>query len=265
MSRSDLRRWGASAAAWATVSGVAVAGIGALLPPYLLFGRLDPDRRVPHRVTNLLWGRLALGLPPWWAVEVRGLENLPRRGAYLLCANHQSMLDVLALHALGVDFKWVLHARFGRIPGFAAWIRSSGYVSVDPADPISARHMLDEVVDWLDRGVPVALFPEGTRSRDGEVAPMKRGPFRAALRSRCPVVPVAVDGTLEILPRGRWTAPSPPPWRIRVQVLRPITPAADIRAPALARECRTALAVALAASRGSRIRAHVAANAPENQ
>jgi 1-acyl-sn-glycerol-3-phosphate acyltransferase len=230
-----------SAAAWAAVAGTAAVGIGAVLPPYLVAHRLDPHRALPHRVTNLLWGRAVLGLGPWWDVQVRGRRHLPTTGACLLCANHQSFVDVLALHRLGIDFKWVLHHRFERVPVLASWMRWSGYVAVDPDDPVSARQMLAGVERWLGRGMPVALFPEGTRSADGQVAPLKRGPFRAAIAAGAPVIPVAIDGTRPVLPRDRWLAAEPPPWQIRVHVLPPLALSAEARAPEAARACGRAL------------------------
>ncbi len=246
MSRQRLRRGLATAAAWTTVAGTAALGIGAVLPPYLALHRLDPDRTLPHRVTNLLWGRGALGLAPWWRVRIRGRRHLPVDRAFLLCANHQSIVDVLALHRLGIDFKWVLHQRFERVPVFASWMRWSGYVGVDPEDPVSGRRMLAAVEGWLRRGMPVALFPEGTRSADGRVGPMKRGPFRAALAAGAPVVPVAVDGTRAVLPRDRWWAAEPAPWSIQVRVLPPLESDRGTRAPRLARACGDALRAALA-------------------
>lgn len=250
MNRTDLARLGASAGAWAALGGITATGIGAVMPAYRVLRRFDPDRLFPHRLTNLLWGGLLLSLPPWWSVRVRGLANLPTDGPFLLCANHQSFVDVLALHALRVDFKWVLHGRFERIPGFGAWIRNSGYVAVDPTDPVSGRRMLDLVGAWFERGVPVALFPEGTRSEDGVVAPFKRGPFRAAIRAGVPVVPVAVDGTRPILPKHRCVAQAPPPWSIRVSVLPPLWAHAGERAPSMARACRAALVDELDRLRG---------------
>jgi len=152
------------------------------------------------------------------------------------------MVDVLALHALRLDFKWVLDGRFVRIPGFGAWMRSSGYVTVDSSDPVSGREMLERVVGWLGRGIPVAVFPEGTRSLDGEVAPFKRGAFRAALRAEVPVVPVAIEGTRTVLPKHHLVAEVPPPWAIRVSILPPLEAGEDVRAPSLARACRSAIA-----------------------
>jgi 1-acyl-sn-glycerol-3-phosphate acyltransferase len=228
------------------MTGLAGACIGATYPTLRLLRPLDRDRRLPHRMAGLVWGDVAFRAAPWWNLDVRGRENLPTDGPYLLCPNHQSFMDVPALYGLGASFKWVLDRRFMRVPVFAAWMRACGYVAVDPTDPSSVRRMLEEMERWLRRGMPVAVFPEGTRSRDGRVGPMRRGPFRVAMAVDAPVVPVVIRGTREILPKKRLTCETTPPWDVHVNVLPPLAPS-DFASPLqLSKACRRALVSGLA-------------------
>jgi len=243
--RDGLRRASLTAGGWFVMGGSAAACIATVLPAWRLARAWDPDRAVPHRVANLAWGRVGFRVAPWWTVTVRGRERLPAGGAYLLCPNHQSFMDVPALHALGAPFKWVMDRRFFRVPGFAAWLRAAGYVGVDATDPVSVRAALDEVERWLRRGMPVALFPEGTRSRDGRLGRFRRGPFRVAHETGVPVVPVVIRGTRAILPPDRLSYETPPPWRVEVEVLPPVRAGAHEKPAAMSRATRERLLEAL--------------------
>ncbi len=243
MTRPGPRLLAASAAGWLTMGVPAGLGMATVLPVARMARPLDPHRELPHRVANAVWGRAAF-LAPWWSLTVVGRHHVPSPGPCLLCANHQSFMDVPAMHGLGLSFKWVMDHRFARVPLLARWIRAAGYVTVDPADPRSSRAMLDAVAAWLDRGLSVALFPEGTRSRDGAVGAFLRGPFRVAHDTGAPVVPVAIRGTREVLPPDRWTSERPPPWSIRLRVMEPLWPG---RTPGdLRRGCRAAVIRGLA-------------------
>jgi 1-acyl-sn-glycerol-3-phosphate acyltransferase len=75
------------------------------------------------------------------------------------------------------------------------------YVKLVRGNKESIAKMMDECEAWLARGVPVLLFPEGTRSPDGEVQPFKDGAFRLATKMKCPVIPIAITGTSRTLPK----------------------------------------------------------------
>ncbi len=222
-----------------------VVGMSAVL---LIPRRLDPDRRIPHRVGTFFWGRLVWALNPYWKLEIEGEERLRQGGPYLICANHQSLLDVLVVMALGSDFKWVSGLRFFKIPMFAAYMRATGYIAADLSNPFTGGSILDECGQWLDRGVSVGMFPEGTRSCDGAVGNFKAGAFRVALDRRVDVLPLVIEGSRAALPRGSWTWLGPSPYKtVRVKVLEPVSCAdlADPSAASLGAACREAVARSL--------------------
>jgi len=223
-----------------------VVGMSSVL---LIPRRFDPDRRIPHRVGTFFWGRLVWALNPYWKLEIEGAERLRQGGPYLICANHQSLLDVLVVMALGSDFKWVSGLRFFKIPMFAAYMRVTGYIAADLSNPFTGGAILEECGEWLDRGVSVGMFPEGTRSRDGSIGTFKVGAFRVAMDRRVDVLPLAIDGSREALPRGSWSWLGSSPYNtVRISVLEPVScdDLADPSAASLSAACREAVARKLA-------------------
>lgn len=138
-------------------------------------------------------------------VECEGQGNVPVSGAYVYCANHQSLVDILVLGAnLPGDYKWAAKSSLMRIP-FLGWhLRLAGHVPVDRGH---GAGVADEVVERFARVLredkPLLIFPEGTRTPDGEVKPFKRGAFRAAVSGSSPVVPVALCGTHNMMSKGK--------------------------------------------------------------
>jgi 1-acyl-sn-glycerol-3-phosphate acyltransferase len=129
-----------------------------------------------------------------------GCENIPRAGGGLIASNHVSYLDVIALGlACPRPMSYVARASLFRPP--LGWlIRSVGGFPIDREGSGTAG--LKETLRRLRGGDLVLLFPEGTRSLDGELGPLKPG-FAALARARVPIIPAAVAGTFEAWPRGR--------------------------------------------------------------
>jgi len=219
---STIRRAIITVFCWHVVLNCAFASFVFGMPTLLVPKRFDPARSLPHRVGVFWWGVMVWALNPFWRLEIEGAERL-REGPFLVCSNHQSMMDVLALMALRSDFKWVSGVRFFKIPMLAMYMRVAGYIAADLKNPFSAGAILDECSMWIDKGVSVGLFPEGTRSATGRLGNFKAGAFRVALDKDVAVLPVAIDGTAEIMPKGSWTWAGPSPFKtVRVKVLPPI-------------------------------------------
>lgn len=149
-----------------------------------------------------IWSRwifASLGIP--WTVE--GRERLDPDGTYLFMSSHRSVFDIFAVflatdHGLRLVAKRVLF--FIPIFGWALWM--CGFIPINRKDRESAIRSLDRAARRIRSGVSVLLFPEGTRSPDGRLLPFKKGGFMLALQAGVPVVPVVVDGTERIMPKG---------------------------------------------------------------
>jgi 1-acyl-sn-glycerol-3-phosphate acyltransferase len=137
-------------------------------------------------------------------VSVQGIDYIDPNAAYVYMANHQSMFDILALLGyLPVQFRWVAKKELFRIPIFGYSMKRVGYISIDRSNRQSAIQSLREAAQKIAFGVSVVVFPEGTRSSDGEIKPFKKGGFYLATDSGRPVVPVVIWGTREVMPKGK--------------------------------------------------------------
>ena len=137
-------------------------------------------------------------------VTVEGLSNIDPSKSYIYMSNHQSNFDIPVLLAhLKVQFRWLAKAELFRIPLFGIAMKRSGYISIDRSDRRSAFASLKRAAEIIRNGVSVIIFPEGTRSRDGNMRPFKKGGFVLATDSRVPIVPVIVHGTWPIMQKDR--------------------------------------------------------------
>ena len=164
----------------------------------------DRNGRVLHLYT-CFWGALYIYLNPLWRVRVewsyRPQSSNGRKQPFVIVSNHQSFGDILVLDTTYLPFKWVSKLSVFRVP-FIGWNASlNRYVPVVRGDKASAERMTETCVRWIERGVSVFIFPEGTRSKDGQIGPFKMGAFIVAHRARCPVLPIVVEGTGEVLPK----------------------------------------------------------------
>ena len=173
---------------------------------------------------------------PLWRIRIDG--RWPRGGgAYVVVANHQSFLDIFVLSNLPHEMKWVAKRSLFNIPWVGWTFYLSGDIPIDRGDAASAAEVLRKARRYLDRGMSVMIFPEGTRSRDGKLLPFKGGAFKLAAEAGVPLLPIAVSGTAQGMPKGSpWVRPA----RIRVQILEPVpvvgVDAADARALVRLRE-----------------------------
>ncbi len=200
-------------------------------------------RRVLLHLYTCAWASFYVWMNPLWRSRVVGREHLPWRGPAVIVANHLSLIDILVLYGLFRPFKWVSKESVFRVPflGWNMWL--NGYVPLRRGSAESVRAMLARCAELLAQGSPVLVFPEGTRSADGRLQPFKDGAFRLAIQAGVPVVPVAISGTHETLPkhgmvlRNRMDAV--------VRVLPPIDTKAHPGVAALRDAARDAIAAAL--------------------
>ncbi|ACL63635.1 1-acyl-sn-glycerol-3-phosphate acyltransferase [Anaeromyxobacter dehalogenans 2CP-1] len=209
---------------------------------FVLTAPFDP-RRVALQLWSCAWASFYVVVNPLWRSRVVGREKLPWNGAAVLVANHLSMLDILVLYGVFRPFKWVSKAELFRVPfvGWNMWLNDC--VPVWRGDRESVRKMMAHCRAHLARGAPVMIFPEGTRSPDGRLQAFKDGAFRLAVDANVPVIPIAVSGTSEALPKHGMVLRQR--MRAEVHVLDPIHPSAFDGPAALREAVRDAIAAAL--------------------
>src|SRR5215831_6991516 len=201
-------------------------------------------------LANLLWylytvvmATISLALSPfdrtgamqhwcarWWCrliawtigaqIRVCGAENLGPDRAYVYMANHCSLVDIPAMFAyLPYQFRIMAKKELFYVP-FMGWhLWTAGNFPVDRSDPRRTAGSLRKVVEGVRGGKSLAVFPDGTRSPDGKLGEFKPGSFKIALRSGVPVVPIAIRGTHQILPKHSLV---PRPGKVEVLIGEPI-------------------------------------------
>ena len=133
-------------------------------------------------------------------VRVEGIKNVNRQQTTIYCVNHQSAMDIPILFVkLPVQFRFVAKRSLFRMP-FLGWhLRRSGHIPVDRDRPREAVKSLEQAAQRVREGSPVVLFPEGHRSRTGQIGPFKAGSFYLAILSGMPIVPITLNGTRSVL------------------------------------------------------------------
>lgn len=186
-------------------------------------GMKSEDRPGPPFV-NKYWyefSRVWVRLASWLFFRIRysGVDNIPREGPVLLVSNHQSHLDPPLIGA-GVPrtVSYLARKTLFSNPFFSRLIRSYGAIPLDLENPLGG---LKEGLRRLRCGDAVLIFPEGTRSPDGEIHPFRKGFRMLAVRSQAIIVPVAIDGAYQSWPRSK---KFPRPGRVRVHFGRGILP-----------------------------------------
>jgi 1-acyl-sn-glycerol-3-phosphate acyltransferase len=141
-------------------------------------------------------------------VEITGLERIDPGKTYVFMANHLSFLDgPLMAMAIPRPVRIILKESLFRVPVLGLGMRIAGYVPVDRKGIRGGKKSIERAARLMrDRGYSFLVFPEGTRSRDGRLQAFRRGGFFLALESAVPVLPVRIEGTFEIMPRGQWHA-----------------------------------------------------------
>ncbi len=180
-------------------------------PVYYLIGFLlqcltfwfDRDRKILHYY-SYFWGLQHYWVQPWWRIRVTGRENAVPGKKYVIMSNHQSMLDICLLYKVPKLFKWISKKEVGKIPfvGWALYLHRD--ILITRGDRAGLVKMLKESDDYLQRGVSIIMFPEGTRTRDGRVHEFKEGGFMLAKKSNVAILPVAIDGNFDALQKNSW-------------------------------------------------------------
>ena len=160
----------------------------------------DKKRKVIHELSRVLVYMFVM-LPPTWKRRVEGLEHIEKDKPYVIVINHQSIFDVMMLYLVPtIVFRWVSKREVYRIPFFGRFLMLHGDIAIDRKQGSKAmRKVMEQGKMWLDRGVSVAIFPEGTRSKDGEIHRFKAGAFALAKEAGVGILPVVMDGSTSLM------------------------------------------------------------------
>ena len=180
----------------------------------------DKQRKIVHELSRLLVN-MFYAVPPRWKRTVEGLQLIDRNKPYVIVLNHSSMTDIMALYFVPLQFRWVSKREVFRIPFFGQFLVLHGDIAIERGNGAEAmRKVIEQGKEWLGRGVSVSIFPEGTRSKDGEIHRFKAGAFALAKEAGVEILPVVMDGTNSMVRKNRLFR-----WKntIKIKILPPVT------------------------------------------
>lgn len=165
----------------------------------LLIGKWNPELR--YRIGNAIvywafrWELFQAGAH----IEVKGTENIPE-GAVLFVPNHRSYFDILVLHTTSTKRPgFVAKAEMNKFPLLNWWMRDICCLFLDRNDMRSGIQMIKDGVRMIQNGHSMVICPEGTRNQKAEMLPFKEGSLKIAEKAGCPVIPVTLIGTDQLL------------------------------------------------------------------
>ena len=160
----------------------------------------DRRTRLLHQFT-CFWASLYTWLNPLWRVRITGKQHIRPEVTYVMVSNHLSLVDILVLFRLFVPYSWVSKEENFSVP-FIGWnMRLNGYIPLKRGDKASAVEMMDACRTTLRGGTSIMMFPEGTRSRTGDLQEFKPGAFSLARETGSPLLPIVLDGSARALPK----------------------------------------------------------------
>ncbi|CAN5565981.1 lysophospholipid acyltransferase family protein [soil metagenome] len=231
--------------AWTAIITMIVLWLPVMAVSWLL------DRDPARYRTGYLFRRLGAAMArtsPSWELHSTGFIPENPRLPYVVVANHQSMADIPLISTLPWEMKWVAKASLFKLPVAGWMLRLAGDIPVDRSNPASRADVLVRARQILDHKCSVMMMPEGTRTRDGRLKAFHDGAFKLAIEAGVPVLPIAIDGTANALPKHGWKIGEV---RCRLHVLHPI-PTHDLTpqdASRLREHVRTLIAAHIAAWR----------------
>ena len=180
-----------------------------------VFTPFDKQRRLTH-AQCFWWSDAVIGLNPYWHIKVSGLENIDKNRTYVIVANHQSLADIVILYQTKAQFKWVAKDSLFTVP-FIGWSLSlAKHIRLYRGNFSSIKKVYREAAEWLRGGMSVLFFPEGTRSENDEMKQFQNGAFKLAIKEKVPVLPIAIEGTGNAIPKGSWLFEANVPGRLKV-------------------------------------------------
>jgi len=218
-STEDLIQIIASVYFWIELFGISAVLFPLSLIIFILTVAFDRRLFILHKYT-CLWSYIVLKINPMWRIKVTGREKINSGDTYIMVSNHQSGADIIVLFLLWAHFKWIAKRSLFNYPfiGWNMWLNR--YISLEREKASSMRKMMSKAATALREGNSVIVFPEGTRSKDGNIQPFKTGAFHLALDNKVPILPIAITGTSKAIRKGGFLVNKN--FNIRAIVLDPI-------------------------------------------
>jgi len=196
---------------WTALSGILALLLRVILPP----------KPVVMFISRWFWSPLMLVLTGMH-LRVFGRNRIIKHQPAIYISNHESQLDILVVvRAVTVPLFFVAKSELKKVPIVSHYLRAMGMILVDRGNREKARESMRVAAQRIHEGLNVITFPEGTRTKTGELLPFKKGTFIIAKDGRIPIVPVAIRGTRNMLPSGSFILK---PGKVDVMIGDPVMP-----------------------------------------
>lgn len=203
---------------YAAVSCVILFPLNLLV--FVLVYPFDKRRTIIHEMSRF-WALHYYWIAPGWKIDVQGKEKIDPNDTYIIVSNHQSLMDICLLYVIPLNFRWVSKAEVKKFP-IVGWMLSlHGDITIHRGHTESTKKMNRLVGEWLNRKVSITFFPEGTRTKTGEINRFKEGAFVAAQKNNVKILPVVLNGNFFVMAKGAWTLN--PKQRFSVRIMDPIS------------------------------------------
>jgi 1-acyl-sn-glycerol-3-phosphate acyltransferase len=186
---------------WIEIFGTSMVLFPVAMLIWLVTMPFDRRRYYLHQF-SCTWSNIAFWLNPLWRLKVFGKEKINKKETYVIVSNHQSGADILVLFTLWLHFKWVAKRTLFFIP-FLGWnMAMNRYIALRRGKKSSMHRMMEKSKEELLKGNSMMIFPEGTRSKDGQLHSFKSGAFHLAIDAQKPILPIAIKGTAQAIRKG---------------------------------------------------------------
>jgi 1-acyl-sn-glycerol-3-phosphate acyltransferase len=176
------------------------------LPMFLLTMPFDRKRAIGHWYSQR-WGRWILRLNSHWTSSVYRQDRIPKGKPLVVVSNHQGVGDIMMAFSVDLHFKWISKASNFYVPFMGWFMFHAGYIPLKRGRKDSIVRCMEKAREYLGMGVSVLFFPEGTRSQDGAIQAFKQGAFKLAIDAGVDILPMAITGTHDALPKNNWKFP----------------------------------------------------------
>ncbi|WP_440998960.1 lysophospholipid acyltransferase family protein [Fodinibius sp. SL11] len=173
-----------------------------LLAVSRLFDR-DPARYRTGKLFRKL-GKYISKINPNWQIVITGYQDIDDRKPYIMVCNHLSQADIPLISNLPWEMKWIAKKELFDTPVIGWMMKLAGDISVDREARDRRKQTYKQARFYLRHNCSVMFFPEGTRSRNGNLNRFKAGAFDLAIREQIPILPMVIDGTQNTLPKRSW-------------------------------------------------------------
>jgi len=154
---------------------------------------------------SCFWGAQYIWVNPLWRLKITGRDKTDNRQAFVMISNHQSLVDIIVIYSIFRHFRWTSKAENFRLP-FVGWVLSlNRSIKIYRGRKEAFFAFRDQALKALSEGNSIMVFPEGTRSRDGNPGRFRDGAFRIALEAGVGILPMVLDGTSSAIPKSGWS------------------------------------------------------------